>query len=376
MPILPPRIEKENYMLSTSNENASNAAAHQPRNRVPRDHFAEKQDEKNSSVATSSPYELRRNANTKTEDVMDTSKTTMKVPVDPPGAIHPMMHHYSNGHQQHPQQHHANIYGPIYPSMNNSWAYNPNHSHQQQHHNHQQPYPQQHQQWTMPHFLAPLAAFMAGDGNHGRNNAPFGNMVHNDSGGNNVQQYHNSYDTNMNHNSNNNDAAMYSDDEDDMSTEESMTSADGGGDTPAPTTNTSSDTKVVESKFVPSTFAPPEVVEKIRAKREAAAKAIQPRQTRSMAAKKNRDQRGATSSTSSSSSSSKSKTKSSNVTAAFQACSPPSNIIHRGKIGNGSKVAALLTAASEMESSPPAPKVMTVLGKRVTMIDESRKIVS
>ena len=92
MPILPPRIEKENYMTSTSNENASNAAAHQHRNRVPCDHFAEKQDEKNSSVATSSPYELRRNANTKTEDVMDTSKTTMKVPVDPPGAIHPMMH--------------------------------------------------------------------------------------------------------------------------------------------------------------------------------------------------------------------------------------------------------------------------------------------
>ena len=212
---------------------------------------------------------------------------------------------------------------------------------------------------------------MTGDGNHGRNNAPFGNMAHTDSGGNNVQQHHNSYNSTSTNHTSNNDAAMYSDDDDDMSTEESMTSADGGG-------HETSDTKVVETKFVPSTFAPPEVVEKIRAKREAAAKAIQPRQTRSMAAKKNRDQRaGPTSSTSSSSSSSsKLKVKSANVTAAFQACSPPSNIIPRGKIGNGSKVAALLTAASEMESSPPAPKVMTVLGKRVTMIDESRKIVS
>ena len=82
----------------------------------------------------------------------------------------------------------------------------------------------------------------------------------------------------------------------------------------------SSSVSIPEYSYIPSTFAPPEVVEKIKAKRLAAAKVIQPRQNCSMAAKKNRDQRvGPTSSTSSSSSSSKLKAKSVNVTAAFQA---------------------------------------------------------
>jgi hypothetical protein len=81
----------------------------------------------------------------------------------------------------------------------------------------------------------------------------------------------------------------------------------------------SSSVSIPEYSYIPSTFAPPEVVKKIKAKRVAAAKVIQPRQNCSMAAKKNRDQLGPTSSTSSSSSSSKLKAKSVNVTAAFQA---------------------------------------------------------
>jgi len=77
---------------------------------------------------------------------------------------------------------------------------------------------------------------------------------------------------------------------------------------------------IPEYSYIPSTFAPPEVVEKIKAKRVAAAKVIQRRQNCSMAAKK--------------------------------------------------------TVSSEMANSSPVPKVMTVLGKRITMIDEAKKIVS
>lgn len=83
----------------------------------------------------------------------------------------------------------------------------------------------------------------------------------------------------------------------------------------------SSSVSILEYSYIPSTFAPPEVVEKIKAKRVAAAKVIQPRQNCSMAAKKK-------------------------------------------------------TVSSEMANTSPVPKVMTVLDKRITMIDEAKKIVS
>ena len=82
----------------------------------------------------------------------------------------------------------------------------------------------------------------------------------------------------------------------------------------------SSSMSIPEYSYIPSAFAPAEVVEKIKAKRLAAAKVIQPRQNCSMAAKK--------------------------------------------------------TVSSKMANSSLVPKVMTVLGKRITMIDEAKKIVS
>ena len=305
---------------------------------------------------------------TEKQDESTPKTTTMKVPVDPPGALGPLMH-YSNGHP-HQQQQQQQLYGvgggggghptfqPVFPS---NWSYNPNpnpnhHLHHQQ--PQPQPQPQQQQQWSMPHFLAPLAgavrhpfSFVLGSGNQHENT--YGHMVHN------APVVHRP--------SSNADEA-----DDGMSTDESM--ADEGD--PEETTATSGINEI-ESIFLPSTFAPPEVVSIIRAKNEEAARlnAIQ-RQTRSMTSKKNRDRRGgSTASIGTPSPASSSKSKSPDVTTdAIQACSPPSSSLSLGgKIIGGGKVATLLNAATECDSSP-APQVMTVLGKKVTMIDSSRKI--
>lgn len=146
--------------------------------------------------------------------------------------------------------------------------------------------------------------------------------------------------------------------EDAMSVEdESMAGAEGA----------STAIKEVKTDFIPSTFAPPEYVEKIRARNEAAAKAalVNVVQTRSMTAKKSRDRRDVLRS-SSVVNSSRSKT---NVMTAHQACSPRTTLVR----GKGAKVAAVDDTTLDCMDSP-APQVMTILGKRVTMIDPVRKV--
>ncbi len=131
------------------------------------------------------------------------------------------------------------------------------------------------------------------------------------------------------------------------------------------------DIKEVVTEFIPTTFAPPECVKKIKARNDASAKlnTVQPRQTRSItSATSGQQRRGGILQSSSLNDSSRSKTNSPNaiVTVAHQACSPRISI-SRGK-GYGAKVAPGNAAiSSEL-------KYRTILGKRVTIIDEARKV--
>jgi len=370
LPILPPHPGKENDTIETA---AAIAASQQQSRNV-------KQDETN---LVSVPLALHRNG--------DDNEMKVKVPIDPPGVLGgalPMHHHYSNGHHQH----HANYrgggnvhqqqlaYGGGGFQPNNNWSYDPNTNvHQQQHHlvdrrdqvyqhqyeqhqrqsqqhrhvvgaNHTNHHHHQQQQWTMPHFLAPLAATVR---------HPFAFMTSNNGGSN---HHDNNWQSNVGNNSYMTDNVQqtqhHTEDQDMMSSDESMNEDGEEG--------SSDGIKEIKSIFIPSTFAPPEICEKIRANAAARQKAAVPRQTRSMTSKQGRDSRDG------SSSSKSSKTKSS--VAAHQACSPPLNILKGGKIGSGSKVAALLTDGTESDTTTHAPQVMTVLGKRVTMIDAARKI--
>jgi len=370
---LPPHPGKENdEAIATA---AAIAASQQQSRKV-------KQDETN---LVSVPLALCRNG--------DDNEMKVKVPIDPPGvlggALPLMHHHYSNGHPQHHhhhndygvhQQHAANLYGGGGFQTNNNWNYDPNTNvHQQQHHlvdrrdqvyqhqyeQHQRQsqqhrhvvganhtnhhHHQQQQQWTMPHFLAPLAATVR---------HPFAFMSSNNGGSN---HHDNNWQSNGGNNSymtnNVQQTQHHTEDQDMMSSDESMNEDGEEG--------TTNEIEEIKSTFVPSTFAPPEICEKIRANTAARQKAAVPRQTRSMTSKQGRDRRDGSSSKSS-------KTKSS--VAAHQACSPQLNILKGGKIGSGSKVAALLTDGTESDTTTHAPQVMTVLGKRVTMIDAARKI--
>ena len=152
-------------------------------------------------------------------------------------------------------------------------------------------------------------------------------------------------------------------DDDVMSTDESMTSGDG-------------QPKEVKTKFIPSTFAPPEVVEEIRARNEEAANRIivKARQTRSMTAKKNHSSGTppSPSAFSPSVASNSSNSSKSNKAAAHQAASPPSSFAKFGKASNA-KVAANTSDCLD-DGSSDTVQVMTILGKKVTMIDPVRKV--
>ena len=369
-----------------------------------------------SSSSTSAKDTVCLDAASAPNDETQLTKDVMKVPVDPPGSIlgaRPLMH-YSNGPGTMYSEHgpastvggylygggvHHRSFQPIFPPI---WGYHPSsmpssqhhhHTHQmQQQHQQQQQQQQQHQQqqqyetlndsnhnrhpsqqWTMQQFLAPLVAtvrhpfsnFMSiGNGIHGGNtwtsaggDHHFGHMVHNSS---NEQQnsYINSYDLNT--------AVPPSKSDDEvMSANASMDSLEGA----------TQDIKEVVTEFVPTTFAPPECVKKIKARNEASAKlnSVKPRQTRSMtSATSGQQRRDGTLQSSSPKDSSRSKTKSPNaiVAVANQACSSRISI-SRGH-GSGAKVAPVDAAiygegASEL-------KCRTILGKRVTIIDEARKV--
>jgi len=294
------------------------------------------------------------------------SKPTMKVPVDPPGAILgalPWMNH-SHGQHQHVSSadNGGHFYGggggghPVYAPANNNWGYQP--SHQQVSNN----VDQRSQQWTVPHFLAPFANFMASNPNIGYHNGNIVQMVHNTS---NVQP--NSHVETG--------GAMppppSSEAEDFMSDDESMASSEEGVDE---TPIRSADMKEVDTKLIPSTFAPPEYIKRIRARNAAAIAANNVVQTRSMTAKKNRAERrdGTLRSYSASKGYNSLDQSKTNVTAAHQACSPRSDVSRGGKESDSVKVPDVEIMSDNVDS--PTPQVMTVLGKRVTMIDPERKV--
>ncbi|KAL7528417.1 hypothetical protein ACHAXR_004000 [Thalassiosira sp. AJA248-18] len=384
IPILPPRSDQENQAQTL----IATQTMHGGRVRTPLDPVAAKsnqvqpKDPSDSSMGKKKklrpgPYNLRRNGvksssaiskenvaanSTMAKAELEDTQPKMKVPIDPPGAILgalPWMHH-SNGQQVAPSAGDAanngcHFYGggghqfqqPAFPPMGNHWGYQPSR---------QQVSQQLSQQW-MPPFLRHPFGFMANNGNHDNTWTPssravdqLAQIVHNA-----LPAQHNSH-VESNVNATHPPSSEADDADDAMSTDESMASAE---DAEMP--------KEVETKFLPSTFAPPECVEEIRARMKAAAKvrAVEARQTRSMTAKKNRDRRDTLRSSASNSSRSKSNTNA----VAHQACSPD---VARGGKCSGSKVAAISTVVDSMDS--PAPQVMTVLGKRVTMIDPVRKV--
>ncbi|KAL9186310.1 hypothetical protein ACHAXT_005548 [Thalassiosira profunda] len=309
-----------------------------------------------------------------------------RVAVDPPGAILgalPWMHPANHGQQQQgmPSAEQTAHYGghfyggggpayqPVYPH-GNGWGYQP------PPHQHPQPQPQQHaqhqmpgnadphrsqHQWTMPPFLAPLAAsvrhpfatFMGNGAHHeaawaqngGAGHQQMMHVVHG-AGVDAAGQYAAANATSER------DAAPPSNeaDEDAMSTE-SMSGAQ--------------DIAEVEATFIPSTFAPPEYVERIRA-RQAAANAASMENaapTPSKAAKKKGERRSPRSA-----SKSKGNAK---AAVAHQACSPIANLPKGLKVGSA-KVAAVDEAIERVDS--PQPQVLTVCGKKVTMVDPVRKV--
>jgi len=225
----------------------------------------------------------------------------------------------------------------------------------------------------MPHFLAPLVAtvrhpfsnFMSiGNGIHSGNSWTSnggehhcGHMVHNSRNGQ-QHSYVNSFDRNTG-------LPPSASGDEVMSANASLDSLEGA----------TQNIKEVVTEFIPTTFAPPECVKKIKARNEASAKlnSVKPRQTRSMtSATSGQQRRDGTLQSSSLKESSRSKTKSPNtiVAVAHQACSPRISI-SRGK-GSGAKVAPV-DAATYGEDATEL-KFRTILGKRVTMIDEARKV--
>lgn len=110
---------------------------------------------------------------------------------------------------------------------------------------------------------------------------------------------------------------------------------------------------------LPSTFAPQEYVDRIRAKAKVNVfQEVNVVQTRSMTAKS----RGST------------KKVSPTVTvAAHQASSPPSSSKNKGKYLL-SKKKTTKTVGDDINDMNSTPEVMTILGKRVTMIDPDRKV--
>ena len=376
---------KENIALQTS---TIGDASRQPRNRKVETQDQVKEPSKSLSIAGGKPHPTSSICKTN-DNVGSTSAegrpahATTKVPIDPPGAILGALPfvQFMNGQQQLVAStvehvgagslgghHNHQIFHPLFPSMTN-WGYHPSHHHQnhqgvtqqQQHHRHHHHgtlnndnHNPSHQ-WVMPYFLAPYASTVCtpsanrksnesdldisrqsnGDASHPSNNAP------------NVQN------TSLEHFVRN--STITSTEADDtISTDESMASTEEDAN------------EAVKDEFIPSTFAPPECVEKIRARQKAADEKYndtQPRQTRSMSRRQRRDNR---------SKSSKSKPMNSEgaSTVAHQACSPRTNVAQVN--GGGSKVAAV-DAANNGKTSQAA-EVMTVLGKRVTMIDPVRKV--
>ena len=154
-------------------------------------------------------------------------------------------------------------------------------------------------------------------------------------------------------------------DEDIMSADESMDSLE----------EVTQDIKEVVTKFIPSTFAPQACVEIIKARNEASAKLIslQPRQTRSITSMTSVQQRrevGLRSSFPTDLSKLKTKCPIAVATVAHQACSPRVSI-SRGKT-SGVKVVPVNAAIQGNYSSELI--VRTILGRRVTMVDEARKV--
>lgn len=299
---------------------------------------------------------------------------TAKVPVDPPGAVLgalPWMHHvdHSGGQRQmtsseggggrfYPGGDYPTYQHPVFTPVN-SWGYQPTHR------QHQVPNGANHrsqQQWAVPNFLAPLANFMANHPNHGYHDGgifPMAN-VHVERGGapEPPSDAEDSEDA---------EATMSGV----MSDDESMATATSGGDDLSARSN-DVEVEEVKTKFIPSTFAPPEYVARIRARQEAAARAASAVQTRSMTARKNKAATRSGSANGNGGGGSGgggaavlSKT---TVAAAHQACSP--NGARAGK-GGGSKAATGVMADG---AKSPAPQVITVLGKRVTMVDPDHKV--
>lgn len=335
----------------------------------------------------------------------------MKIPVDPPGAIlgaRPMIHYSTNSH---PQQfipyaehggggyhvgggggldHQHRSFQPMFPSMASQWGCLPSHQQHQHQHQHQHPMRQQQQQqpqhrpssqhhWAMPHFLAPLVATVRHPISHFLSS---GNVIN----GNpwsppNAGEYH--FDHTLQHNTATNAqqhnphikrgyhqqrSAPVPPDDVVFAADESMDSFE----------LKEEEMEVGASKtFFPSTFAPPECIEKIIQARNTAAQQLvlnqhQQRQTRSMTSQ----------SASPNNDSSQLLKAMSHGTAAtailtHQACSPRSSSISSSHGSN--KVAPLVQAAtndaivcglSDMSDMP----VRTIYGKKVTIIDAARKV--
>ena len=111
---------------------------------------------------------------------------------------------------------------------------------------------------------------------------------------------------------------------------------------------------------LPSTFAPQEYVDRIRAKAKVnAGQEVNVVQTRSMTAKS----RGSTTKVS----------PTVTTVAAHQASSPPSSSKNKGK-NLLTKKKTSKTVGDDMNDMNSTPEVMTILGKRVTMIDPDRKV--
>ena len=350
----------------------------------------------------------------------------MKIPVDPPGAILgacPMIHYSNNSH---PQQfipyaehggggyhygggggggldHQHRSFQPMFPSMAGQWGYLPSHQHHQMQHQHQHPMRQQQQQqqqhtqrqyeapnqqqqqhrpssqhhWAMPHFLAPLVATVRHPFSHFLSS---GNVIN----GNpwsppNAGAYH--FDHTLQHNAATN-AQQHNPHVNQQRSAPVPPEPNNDVVTAADESMDSFELKELEvgasETFFPSTFAPPECIEKIIQARNTAAQQIvlnqqQQRQTRSMTSQ----------STSPNNDSSQQLLKAVNhgtaATTAIlthQACSPRSSSIASSR---GSKVAPLVQAAtnaatvrgsSDMSDMP----VRTIYGKKVTIIDAARKV--
>jgi hypothetical protein len=330
-----------------------------------------------SKPCSTSPHCNTSNyAATATGDREQLTIASTKVPVDPPGATLgalPFMQ-YLNG-QQHLVASHAEhvstsngggmnhpIFHPLFPSITN-WGYHHNshlfqgHLTQQQHGIMNNDSHNPSQQWVMPYFLAPFASTVSPlTSNHKTDALVPSNSLSSGSAAN--SSYNSSVDQNTSiENFVQNGRTSLADGDETTSTDESMAS----------TKEDVSEDKEVEMQFIPTTFAPTECIEKIRARQKAAAAKhndMQPRQTRSMSRRHRRDCNR--------SKSSKATPMSADTVSAFahQACSPRTNSTQVK--GGGSKVAAVNGAINQ--KNPSTPQVMTVLGKRVIMVDPVRKV--